>query len=1302
MSADRRKPKKPLATLDEELTTLTEEFTNVVTKDYDENSAEEIDQICSELKDVKIRFEEKSRELEKAYRDAASIADSRNIKKQRLDLSRETYDLVKVLNTCRKNLELESISNHSPHYQQSLCSVITKDARHNTRENVQNNVESVDNEEPAGYEESVDNEEPTGYEELVDIEEPVDVEETLNSMNRSSANGLRESVRSKLKTKRESDLESPSPAASFLLKSELMKRPVETFSGVSGSYRTWATILKDRMNCINLTGIEQLQVLHIHTCGRPQELVKDYLSVATTDSAESAVQSVWATFEERYNHKLAGAQIIIERLKKLPFINSIEDEDSITRMLDACRNAVCSMESSPQLQWLNTYEGINMLSSKLTDTLRSRWRTFGIRSKEASGRNPNLSVFVGFLQRLYKESVDDFFKWRPATTPRDVRQHKPAKVFLTEGGMVNPGNNKVSVMLPNNNHIFCYVHNSKTHDLKDCATFSNFNREMKVAVVKENRLCFRCLGKHYLHNCNAPTPKCNICCKPHLTILHYHHDDRTVVRNSNRVYHDDRTEVMNSNRAYSDDRSNVRPNSDRAKATLTSIDEVEDDHCVFSKTFMVEIGHADSDTTIRGIAILDDQSNRCFTTRKLIEDLSINAPNHSYCVETLSGLTTNIEGKLVSGLKVRRINSDKWYNLPNALTSDNIPDTRHEMASPSVVNAIPHLRSFAQHFHTPINDVEPVILIGADAGELMNCESYGQKSPYIHRTPLGYALVGPVPKRVLRNCQLSYPPPKLHSFRTSYVPKVETSFKASELFSTCGFRSESKIDVFERQDDDELKGLSVANMKFLNTLEAGVKIDDSHRVVLPLPFKTEPQLPNNRVAVFHRTASTLNKLKKDESKLNECRNAIAKNLQLSHVEEVPASRLPTIEGRSWWLPVFPVTHPQKGTARLVFDASAAYQKVSLNDVLLQGPDLNNDLRAVLLRFRSHPVAFTCDIKHMFQNFIVPEDQRDYLRFFWWRDNNPDKAIVEYRSNVHLFGARSSPSIAEFALKYIVNVEKASGNISSSTAEFINDNFYVDDGHQSCVNSREAIVTLEETKSALSKYHLELHKINSNSADVVKHFSHVDAETPPNTKVRVAPESSSRTLGVEWETHSDNMVVTINVPDRPFTRRGILASVNGLFDPIGMIAPVVLCGRLIQREAMTGENSETQWDAPLPDAVKVTWDKWKEELKGVSVSIPRCLFPYSTDDIHLHVFADASLVAIGFVIYATSVSPFDNNHVSFVVGGSKVAPKSATTIPRLELCAALEASFAVNNIMRHLKVKIEGVSCYTDSKIVCFP
>lgn len=90
-----------------------------------------------------------------------------------------------------------------------------------------------------------------------------------------------------------------------------------------------------------------------------------------------------------------------------------------------------------------------------------------------------------------------------------------------------------------------------------------------------------------------------------------------------------------------------------------------------------------------------------------------------------------------------------------------------------------------------------------------------------------------------------------------------------------------------------------------------------------------------------------------------------KMIDNKHAELAP----PCDKGKErWYLPTFDVYHQQKlGKIRVVFDSSAQFEGVSLNDVLLKGPDLNNTLLGVLLRFRKEPVTITTDIEHIFHS-----------------------------------------------------------------------------------------------------------------------------------------------------------------------------------------------------------------------------------------------------------------------------------------------------------------------------------------------
>ena len=110
-------------------------------------------------------------------------------------------------------------------------------------------------------------------------------------------------------------------------------------------------------------------------------------------------------------------------------------------------------------------------------------------------------------------------------------------------------------------------------------------------------------------------------------------------------------------------------------------------------------------------------------------------------------------------------------------------------------------------------------------------------------------------------------------------------------------------------------------------------------------------------------------------------------------------------------------HKKKpGKIRVVFDCSAVCVGQSLNQQLLQGPDLTNNLTGVLCRFRQEQIAFMCDIQAMFHQVKVDVEHRNLLRFLWWDDPEMKRDPVEFRMTVHLFGATSSPGCANFALK----------------------------------------------------------------------------------------------------------------------------------------------------------------------------------------------------------------------------------------------------------------------------------------------
>ena len=112
------------------------------------------------------------------------------------------------------------------------------------------------------------------------------------------------------------------------------------------------------------------------------------------------------------------------------------------------------------------------------------------------------------------------------------------------------------------------------------------------------------------------------------------------------------------------------------------------------------------------------------------------------------------------------------------------------------------------------------------------------------------------------------------------------------------------------------------------------------------------------------------------------------NIAKAFARRVPSDRLFAKKGQVWYIPHHGVYHAKKpNKIRVVFDCVARFGGTSLNDQLLQGPDLTNRLVGVLTRFRQRPNAFMGDIDAMFHQVRVSEGQRDLLRFLWWLDKD---------------------------------------------------------------------------------------------------------------------------------------------------------------------------------------------------------------------------------------------------------------------------------------------------------------------------
>lgn len=92
--------------------------------------------------------------------------------------------------------------------------------------------------------------------------------------------------------------------------------------------------------------------------------------------------------------------------------------------------------------------------------------------------------------------------------------------------------------------------------------------------------------------------------------------------------------------------------------------------------------------------------------------------------------------------------------------------------------------------------------------------------------------------------------------------------------------------------------------------------------------------------------------------------------------------------------------------------------------------------------------------------------------------------------VHVFGNSPSPAMATYGLRK--TADEAEEKYGKDMKQFVYFDFYVDDALSSHATTEEAVSLLQRTKGALEKHgHLRLHKISSNSKEVLAAFDHQD-------------------------------------------------------------------------------------------------------------------------------------------------------------------------------------------------------------------
>ncbi|XP_055623776.1 uncharacterized protein LOC129767178 [Toxorhynchites rutilus septentrionalis] len=274
--------------------------------------------------------------------------------------------------------------------------------------------------------------------------------------------------------------------------------------------------------------------------------------------------------------------------------------------------------------------------------------------------------------------------------------------------------------------------------------------------------------------------------------------------------------------------------------------------------------------------------------------------------------------------------------------------------------------------------------------------------------------------------------------------------------------------------------------------------------------------------------------------------------------------------------------------RVVFDASAKTSTgFSLNEALLVGPVIQDDLLTIILRFRTYPVAVVADIAKMYRQILLHHDDTTLQRIVW--RFKPTDPVECYELQTVTYGLSPSSFLATRTLEQLAVDEGESHPIGALA---LRKSFYMDDFIGGAQSVAEAIELRNELTDLLAKGGFSLRKWASNKLDVLEGLSADKIGT--QSAIKFNEHETIKALGISREPESDFFRFDSKIQHRKGspTKRSILSDICQLFDPLGLLSPVIIRGKMLMQQLWLLPCS---WDDNVPDTIEAEWRAYIEQL-----------------------------------------------------------------------------------------------------------
>ena len=517
------------------------------------------------------------------------------------------------------------------------------------------------------------------------------------------------------------------------------------------------------------------------------------------------------------------------------------------------------------------------------------------------------------------------------------------------------------------------------------------------------------------------------------------------------------------------------------------------------------------------------------------------------------------------------------------------------------------------------------------------------------------------------------------SFRCPKCRNCETC-KKSQRFDAVSIQEEIEDDVIQRCVTVNLdEGKSSALLPFVTDPDNRIDSEAQERLALKI-YQSQVKVLSNKPQ--ERAAAILSESKLQDLGFVEFFDNLPPEIR-DHIMSNVRYFLP-------WRIVFN-SNSVSTPCRLVFDASVSPRgQSSINSMLAKGVNRMNKLVMIMIRWVSWLYAFHTDISKMYNTIYLDPKHWRYQLYFWNNELKVGVAPVKKVVVTTIYGVRSSGNVAECALRRTAELTKS---VYPLAYDVITNDVYVDDCLSGKHTERERSQTADQFSLAIAKGGFR-----------EKGFTFSGFHPPEN--LANADGISVNVGGLIWFPKDD--VICLNISDNlgkkkrskngKLVRRECLSNVYGIFDPKGLVAPIV-SGLKIDLNDLTV--LKLDWDDEIPENLRQIWISNFEMIQDLkNIRYKRAVVPEDAVDLNMETidFSDASQKMMCVAIYVRFLRKSGAYSSQLLFSRTKIVPEDMT-LPRAELFAASLNASTGHVIKTALGDRLTKAWKLTDSEVV---